>query len=92
MKTPRTRYAYVPLNRGGADIESDAQALDYAGRISGPAGKLICTVDGSEPFESNDSSMDGRYAQTITRKTAERAFGREYVSMVREEARDRAAA
>ena len=87
----KTRYAYVPFNSGSrVDIVNDCKTRGHNGKIE-PAGMLICTVDGSEPFESNDQSMDGLYAQSITRKTAETAYGRQYVCMVLEEARGRAA-
>ena len=71
----RTKYAYVPFNRG-ATIDTDAV---WAGIRQSPAGRLLVTVNGKEPTESHADTLDGRYAQRITRRTAERFFGREFL-------------
>ena len=74
----RTKYAYVPFTPG-ATPQSDAKRqwpVDLAGR---PAGYLLITLDGSEPVARCKETSIGRYAQRITRREAESAFGREWV-------------
>ena len=83
----RTRYAYVPFNRA-ATPESDAVRLDSRGLLGGPAGRLICTIDGTDPSETYGETLDGRYAMAVTRRDAERAFGRDHVDVTRDEAND----
>ena len=81
--TMNAKYAYVPYNRG-ATIDSDAVTVYSAGTY--PAGRLLVTIDGSDPCESRAATLDGRYAQRITRRQAEKAFGRDWVEQARENA------
>ena len=84
---PRTRYAYVPFNQS-ATVKSDAVRLDNNGQSTGPAGRLICTVDGADPAETHRETLVGKYSKEITRRDAELAFGREHVGTIRDEALD----
>ena len=77
----RTRYAYVPRNIV-SDPESDAVYTDDGGL----AGRLIATIDGSEPAETKRETLDGRYAIPLTRREAERLCGREACTGARDDA------
>ena len=57
----KTRYAYVPFNRG-ATLTTDA--VHSATRT--PAGQVLCTKNGTEPMEGKHDLWSGRYAQRVT--------------------------
>lgn len=77
-------YTYTPYNRG-ATIESDAVYGADDPRKQCPAGNLRCARDISGADASPREYMDGRYARRVTRRQAERAFGRDYVRDLRAE-------
>ncbi len=74
--TNMTQYAYVPRNEG-ATIASDIQSADSGG----PAGLLIATTDGSDPEDAarDQGVRNAIYAHRVTRRSAEKYLGREYV-------------
>ena len=75
-----TRYGYVPYT-AGRNLDSDTR---LSSAPTYPAGTLIATTDGSEPAETHTETLDGRYSRRVSRRAAERAFGREHVESVRD--------
>lgn len=84
MSAKRTKWAYIPFNQG-AGILDDAIRLDGDGRRIGPAGRVLCSLDGSEPEESTAECLDGRYAERVSyREIVRSGLSREFIDFVRE--------
>ena len=83
IKAATTKYFYVPYRAGGT-IDDDTMYMEHGGDGMHPAGVLIATVDGSTASETFRETQEGRYSARVSYKAARRAFGGEYVTVVRD--------
>ena len=77
----KAKFAYVPHDRG-AIIETDANlpCLSLNSKRREPKGRLLVTVDGSDPQEDWKEALEGRHARRITRARAIVGFGKRAVA------------
>ena len=78
----QAKFAYIPLYPGRTFAEDKWRLARVDPHF--PAGDLIATVDGSEPRENRWETLQGRYAERITRQDAENAFGVDWVNAITE--------